>query len=53
MRLQAARRLLLATDGPASVTEVCLDCGIGHHGRFSAAYIAAFGEAPSVTLRRR
>lgn len=53
MRLQAARRMLLAPDGPASVTEVCLDCGIGHHGRFSAAYLAAFGEAPSTTLRRR
>jgi AraC-like DNA-binding protein len=53
MRLHAARRLLLSADGPPSVTEVCLDCGIGHHGRFSAAYQAAFGEPPSVTLRRR
>lgn len=53
MRLQAARRLLLSPDGPSSVTDVCLDCGIGHHGRFSAAYRAEFGETPSDTLHRR
>jgi AraC-like DNA-binding protein len=53
LRLQAARALLLAEDGPASVTEVCLTCGIGHQGRFAAAYRARFGEPPSETLRRR
>lgn len=53
LRLMAARHLLLDPDGPNSVTEVCLDCGIGHHGRFSAAYMRQYGETPSQTLRRR
>jgi AraC-like DNA-binding protein len=53
LRLHTARKMLLDACGPASVTEVCLDCGIGHHGRFSAAYRQAFGETPSETLRRR
>jgi len=53
LRLQAARQLLLDPDGPASVTDVCLDVGIGHHGRFSSAYRKLFGEPPSETLRRR
>jgi AraC-like DNA-binding protein len=53
MRLEAARRLLLSPEGPSSVTDVCLDCGIGHHGRFSAVYRAEYGETPSETLRKR
>ncbi|MBF9030570.1 helix-turn-helix domain-containing protein [Rhodobacterales bacterium HKCCE3408] len=53
IRLNAARRALLSPDGPATVTEVCMECGFGHQGRFSAAYRAAFGELPSTTIKRR
>lgn len=52
LRLEAARALLLAPAGPASVIEVCRACGIGHPGRFAAAYKARYGEAPSDSLRR-
>jgi transcriptional regulator GlxA family with amidase domain len=53
VRLQVARRLLITSDGPGSVLEVCNACGIGHQGRFALAYKAAFDESPVSTLRRR
>lgn len=53
IRLQRAREELLMSDGDVSVTIVALQNGFSHLGRFSAYYHAAFGETPSVTLRRR
>lgn len=51
-RLRHAR-LLLRSAGPAtSVTQVALDCGFYHLGRFSLQYKRAFAESPSATLRR-
>jgi AraC-like DNA-binding protein len=52
-RLDAAREALRAGDpATTSVTEVALDHGFGHFGRFSADYRARHGELPSQTLRR-
>jgi transcriptional regulator GlxA family with amidase domain len=34
------------------VTEVALDHGFGHLGRFAIVYAERFGEPPSVTARR-
>jgi AraC-like DNA-binding protein len=48
-RLDAARRRLL--QGDANVTEVALDHGFGHLGRFSSYYRERFGELPSATAR--
>jgi len=53
IRLHAARCALLDPDGPRTVTDLCLALGIGHHGRFSAAYRSQFDETPTQTLRRR
>ena len=52
-RLEAAQRSLLAAD-PAerSVTDVAMEWGLYHLGRFSVEYRAAFGEPPSRTLGR-
>jgi AraC family ethanolamine operon transcriptional activator len=50
--MSAARaRLLDAADRPTTVTQVALDHGFWELGRFSGAYRAMFGEAPSETLR--
>lgn len=52
VRLEAAHRALKAGTTAVSVTDVALENGFAHIGRFSAAYKAAFGETPVVTLRR-
>jgi len=53
-RLEAVRRKLLVADpGPTTVTDVAMDFGFWHLGRFSASYREAFGESPSATLKRR
>jgi len=52
LRLDAARRALSAATETTSVTDVALGIGFTHIGRFGAAYKAAFGETPVVTLRR-
>lgn len=49
-RLSRAHKLLRAHTA-MSVTEVASACGFLHLGRFSAAYLARFGEYPSQTLR--
>ncbi len=51
-RLERARRLLTDPTDSSSVTEIALDCGIAHFGRFAAAYAERYGEMPSQTLRR-
>lgn len=48
LRLEAARRKLLS-DPRASVTDVALEYGFGHLGRFSAYYRERFGELPRET----
>ena len=52
-RLDAARALLEkpARDG-LRVGDVALEMGFSHVGEFAGAYARAFGEPPSVTLRR-
>jgi transcriptional regulator GlxA family with amidase domain len=53
LRLELARDQLLATTGSGTtVLDVAVRCGLGHAGRFAAAYRERFGEAPSETLRR-
>lgn len=52
LRLDAAHSALGAGTTGASVTDVALATGFTHIGRFSAAYKAAFGETPVMTLRR-
>jgi AraC-like DNA-binding protein len=51
-RLDAARRILSEPTSSASVSDVALDLGFTHLGRFSSAYKTAFGETPINTLRR-
>jgi AraC-like DNA-binding protein len=51
-RLEEARRLLENATPETTVTNVALDSGLFHLGRFSAAYRAMFGEKPSETLAR-
>ena len=53
VRLKRARERLLTADVGESVTEIALDCGFGHLGRFSTDYRKRFREPPSETLRRR
>ena len=54
IRLKRAREALLAADpcSATSVTEIALDSGFVHLGRFSSEYRNRFGESPSQTLRR-
>lgn len=52
-RLEAARGMLEKPTGEGMrVADVALELGFTHVGEFAAAYARAFGEAPSVTLRR-
>jgi AraC-like DNA-binding protein len=52
-RLEAARALLeKPTRDDLRVADVALEFGFPHVGEFAAAYGRAFGETPSVTLRR-
>lgn len=50
-RLHLARKKLLDWTEP-TVTQIALDCGFAHIGRFSAQYRARFGESPSETRAR-
>jgi adenylate cyclase len=51
-RLGQARRMLLAAQPQADVTEIATQCGFNHLGRFAAWYRERYGESPSATLRR-
>ena len=53
VRLHRAHEALLRAGEDGNVTAIALTYGFSHLGRFSAYYQAAFGEAPSATLRRR
>lgn len=50
-RMQMARKELTEPQGNTSVTDTALKWGFNHLGRFSAYYLAQFGEKPSETLR--
>jgi AraC-like DNA-binding protein len=54
VRLNRARETLLSADptSGANVTDIALDWGFMHLGRFSVEYRRRFGESPSQTLRR-
>jgi AraC-like DNA-binding protein len=52
LRLDLAREALVRA-GSGKVTDVALEFGFTHLGRFAQAYAARFGEAPSDTLRRK
>jgi len=49
-RLEAVRERLLASD-PSSVTQVALEYGFSHVGRFAQYYRERFGELPHTTAR--
>ena len=49
-RLQQARNALLEAEGRRPVSEVAMDWGFGHLGRFARDYHEAFGELPSATV---
>ncbi|MDH3596068.1 MAG: helix-turn-helix transcriptional regulator [Rhodospirillales bacterium] len=52
-RMNGARHYLAHGDPDwTTVTRIALDWGFSHPGRFSAAYLALFGELPSRTLNR-
>jgi AraC-like DNA-binding protein len=55
IRLDKARDALQRGEafGPAGVTQIALDCGFAHLGRFAAQYRAQFGELPSATARMK
>ncbi len=50
-RLQAARRALLEQHDGESVTQIALNCGFSHLGRFAVDYRNRFGECPSSSFR--
>ena len=47
----AHQRLTSADDDRHTVTDIALDLGFGHLGRFSGHYRKLYGESPSTTLR--
>jgi AraC-like DNA-binding protein len=52
-RLDKVRAALTRATADVSVTEIAMNWGFGHMGRFSVEYRKRFGESPSQTLRRR
>lgn len=52
IRLAEAHEALSHDRGRRSVTEIAMDCGLFHLGRFSSHYAARYGELPSQTLGR-
>jgi len=52
IRLEHVRSKLTAPEPGATVTNVALNSGFVHLGRFAATYRRRYGESPSETLRR-
>lgn len=54
LRLDRVREALTnAASHRTLITDVAMDCGFRHLGRFDAAYKERFGEQPRETLRKR
>jgi AraC-like DNA-binding protein len=53
IRLDKAHQMLRAATTGVQVSDVAMDCGFMHLGRFSIEYKKRFGESPSDTLARR
>jgi AraC family ethanolamine operon transcriptional activator len=53
LRLNSARHALLQADAPITVSQVAMDWGFLHLGRFAVDYHALFGQPPSETLACR
>jgi AraC-like DNA-binding protein/tetratricopeptide (TPR) repeat protein len=51
-RLDRARRQLLTASPQATVTQIAIQCGFNHFGRFAAWYRERYGENPLATLWR-
>lgn len=51
-RLARVRQALVRTDCAGSVTQIAMEWGFNHLGRFAVEYRNQFGESPSETLRR-
>ena len=51
IRLSEARNRLISSNDGESVSNIALECGFAHLGRFAETYRNAYGEAPSQTLR--
>lgn len=51
-RLREVRQTLIAPEPDMSVTDVALQWGFTHAGRFSVEYRRRYGESPSATLRK-
>ena len=52
-RFDRVRRILLLADQAESITQIAMEAGFQHMGRFAVEYRSRFGESPSATLRRR
>ena len=50
-RFEKVREALRRAEAKQNVTEIALQCGFTHMGRFSVEYRKRFGESPSQTLR--
>ena len=52
LRMDAARKALLSAVPESRVTEIAMNAGFTHTGRFSVEYRNCFGEPPTATLSR-
>jgi AraC-like DNA-binding protein len=52
-RFERVRQALRRADPSERVTDIALQWGFGHMGRFAVQYRKRFGESPSETLRKR
>jgi AraC-like DNA-binding protein len=52
-RMAAARQRILTAPSTITVTQVAIESGFSHFGRFATAYRQAYGESPSETVASR
>ncbi len=53
IRFEQTRKRLLRSDARSSITDIALEEGFVHMGRFSVEYRRRYGESPSDTLRKQ